>query len=688
MTRENTPLRVLWAGSLVTLLILVTKLSESTSGSPDREQLVRMVGTYRVSECRLTGGFPWAPVHGKDRLEMVEDLRRAAGALDRSPAKRSPEVQGNLGLLALLNSQYSLAIDLFARAASKAPGESPWLTDLSVAQFAAADAEGKPYLFLQALDTAQQALRLNPRSPEAIFNVAVVAERLHLTLTAQKAWEDFLDVETDPQWRQEAEQRLRKLLEPTAGERWLILRGKLGIVTGRDFEASLQTALIQFPQQLRQWVQEDLLSRWAIACEASPSEDAKRLYMAISEIGRALAKQKGERSIDDATTAISKEICGPGSRLSAGHKAYAEGVSLYNQSRYMEAAIPLRRAETAFEEAGSKGALLWTRLWLGATEYFAKRHDLANARFIRILRDPALAGFPALRGRALWCRGQLALVHGNFDIALGLFGEARKWFEATREIENAGAMDALLADALRRAGRLDQAWSERLQALQRLSQYPQSHRLHNLLFESLDALLSEGLVFAGEVLQMEGALVAGKFGGKPSSTAANLLLGSRLRAEWSGKEALYALKQARRAFKQIDDAALREAFWVESLLIENEIKAKGLGRQEPLNLSKVIQYYEGLKQPVNAANARLQRARANIQSGDLMGAENDLVIGIGYQEAMAKEISDQAAFAEEWQDLFEELVQLYAVLRHDPERAFEFVERSRIPPCHTAAYLV
>src|SRR5215203_878817 len=646
MTRENTPLRVLWAGSLVTLLILVTKLSESTSGSPDREQLVRMVGTYRVSECRLTGGFPWAPVHGKDRLEMVEDLRRAAGALDRSPAKRSPEVQGNLGLLALLNSQYSLAIDLFARAASKAPGESPWLTDLSVAQFAAADAEGKPYLFLQALDTAQQALRLNPRSPEAIFNVAVVAERLHLTLTAQKAWEDFLDVETDPQWRQEAE------------------------------------------QQLRQWVQEDLLSRWAIACEASPSEDAKRLYMAISEIGRALAKQKGERSIDDATTAISKEICGPGSRLSAGHKAYAEGVSLYNQSRYMEAAIPLRRAETAFEEAGSKGALLWTRLWLGATEYFAKRHDLANARFIRILRDPALAGFPALRGRALWCRGQLALVHGNFDIALGLFGEARKWFEATREIENAGAMDALLADALRRAGRLDQAWSERLQALQRLSQYPQSHRLHNLLFESLDALLSEGLVFAGEVLQMEGALVAGKFGGKPSSTAANLLLGSRLRAEWSGKEALYALKQPRRAFKQIDDAALREAFWVESLLIENEIKAKGLGRQEPLNLSKVIQYYEGLKQPVNAANARLQRARANIQSGDLMGAENDLVIGIGYQEAMAKEISDQAAFAEEWQDLFEELVQLYAVLRHDPERAFEFVERSRIPPCHTAAYLV
>src|SRR5215203_443489 len=279
-----------------------------------------MIGLLRVSEGRLTGGFSWAPMHGS-RPMVARELRRASRELERSPARRSPEIQGNLGFLALVDSRYSFAIDSFTRAVKKSPGNAALLTDLSAAQIAAATADGKPYLFFEALDTVQQALRIEPMSPEARFNYAVTTEHLHLNLTARKAWEDFLDVETDPQWRKEAEQRLEKLCRPVAGERWLVLRRELETKNGHDYEASLQEALTRFPQQLRQWVQEMLLSRWATACVTGNAQQEERFYQAVSEIGQALGKNRGEQSIDDASSVLLKENCGPRNRLATGHKS-------------------------------------------------------------------------------------------------------------------------------------------------------------------------------------------------------------------------------------------------------------------------------------------------------------------------------------------------------------------------------
>src|SRR5215218_3483814 len=129
MTRGRVPRHSLWIGSLVALVLLWAKLSESWSEPPGREQLVHIIGPLRVSEARLTGGFPWAPIHGKNRPEVMRELRRASRDLERSPARRSPEIQGNLGLLALVDSQYSPAIDRFARAVKKAPGDAALLID-------------------------------------------------------------------------------------------------------------------------------------------------------------------------------------------------------------------------------------------------------------------------------------------------------------------------------------------------------------------------------------------------------------------------------------------------------------------------------------------------------------------------------------------------------------------------------
>jgi CHAT domain-containing protein len=523
--------------------------------------------------------------------------------------------------------------------------------------------------------------------PEALFNYAVAAERLHLNLTAQKAWENYLSVEADPQWRREAEQRLQELKEPTASERWRILERQLELGAAQDDKLAINEAERGFPQELRDWAQEKLLNKWAEACEAGASQEAGGFSHTVTSIGQLLADKRGEFSVINAATAIQKENCTGRNQLAGGHEAYAQGVLLYNQSRYIEASIPLRIAESAFEKTGSTAALLWTRLWLGGTEYYDRHHDQAEARFRAILKDPAIANFPALRGRALWCRGQLALVHADFDKALLFFNQARTLFEILGEMENAGALDALIADTLRRAGRYDESWSARFQALQRLSCYPGSHRLHNLLFEAPDALLSEGLVFAALEFQVEGSLVAERFSGKPSNIAASLLLGSRIRANWNIEDALSTLDHAQQFIRQIKDGELREAFWFESTVVEYEIYLRGSTKYEPAGIAKAIGYYEDLRQPINAAHARLLHARAEIRAGDLTQAEQDLEIGIGYQEAMAKNISDQASFAEEWQELFEEMIRLNAVLRQSPEKAFGFIERSRIPPCKTGADL-
>jgi len=149
--------RLLGAGALAGFLVLWASLSESQAGPPGREQLIHLLGSIRISEGRVTGGLPWAPID-RNRIEPPMELLEAARSLQRSPTRKSPAALASLGLLALADAHSTRAFELLEQAASKAPSDASILIDLSAALLAAAEADKKPAQMNDVQWTAHKAV--------------------------------------------------------------------------------------------------------------------------------------------------------------------------------------------------------------------------------------------------------------------------------------------------------------------------------------------------------------------------------------------------------------------------------------------------------------------------------------------------------------------------------------------------
>jgi len=134
----------------------------------------------------------------------------------------------------LLTWNYQPAIETLNHATHIRPGSFPLLIDLATAYFERAEASSSPADYEASLNYLGDAIRLEPANPAALFNRAIVYERLYLYGRAIEDWQQFLKIETDPGWQKEAEQRLQQLRarEHQRGQRQVVERLTLAQFTG------------------------------------------------------------------------------------------------------------------------------------------------------------------------------------------------------------------------------------------------------------------------------------------------------------------------------------------------------------------------------------------------------------------------------------------------------------------------
>jgi tetratricopeptide (TPR) repeat protein len=82
------------------------------------------------------------------------------------------------------------------------------MTDLASAYFERAEANGSQTDYYVAVDLLSQVLKGKPDDPVALFNRAVLYERLHLYDHAVEDWRHYLRADYNPTWNREARQRL------------------------------------------------------------------------------------------------------------------------------------------------------------------------------------------------------------------------------------------------------------------------------------------------------------------------------------------------------------------------------------------------------------------------------------------------------------------------------------------------
>ena len=122
--------------------------------------------------------------------------------------------------------------------------------DLATAYFERAEATSSAADYEAGLESLGKAIRLEPANPAALFNRAILYERLYFYDRAIADWEQLLKLEPDQQWKDEAERRLKEI---RSRQRQRGSRNSPETLSLSDFEQEMGTGNALTPARATPW---------------------------------------------------------------------------------------------------------------------------------------------------------------------------------------------------------------------------------------------------------------------------------------------------------------------------------------------------------------------------------------------------------------------------------------------------
>ncbi|HEX6051713.1 MAG TPA: hypothetical protein VFZ21_20740, partial [Gemmatimonadaceae bacterium] len=309
---------------------------------------------------------------------------------------------------------------------------------------------------LRALDAVDAALGQDSAYVPALFNRALILQRLFLTKSAAAAWSRYATADHDESWKAEAQAHRRALshLEDSLASRFFAQRAR-----DRTFM---------------------LLGQWGAAIESGDRSRAAGL------LGQAVALTDSLGGVRDRSALMtvtwlraqaSRATVDP--RVARGLVDLADGIALHDRGSYEAGESVLASAERSLREVGSPAAR-WAAFYRAACEANQAKFAVSDARLQRTIRE-ATRHEPALVGKATWVRGVIQLRQGNYEYANRLYEEARSLFVVAGDAMNEAAVSFLLAEGYALAGQTAASEREAYTGLRGLAPFRRSRYLSNLL---------------------------------------------------------------------------------------------------------------------------------------------------------------------------------------------------------------
>jgi len=672
------------AAALILALLTVPALRRSRI--TPAEQLIELTPrSARIVEPRVAGGFPWVPWRGTERSgDTAADAARlrlgglAGEWMQRADAEKTPDAQHAAGVALLLAERPLDALPRLQDAAQRSPDDAQAWSDLAAAQYAAAAQTARASLYPEALAAADQALRIDGEFAEALFNRALILERMGVTQAAREAWERYLKADPSSAWSSEAREHLQRLSRATSELRF---QGDLPLLERAAVEgdrARVAELVARHPQMSRLYAEGEFLGKWAEAEQQRASGEAARQLTVARAVGAALAQR--ESMVAGAVQAVDHATSAQRSNLAEAHVLYRRARIAYSRHRPAEAEPDLRRAAMLFAGAGSPMSYL-ARYFAACTRY--DQNDLAGSRaqLTGLLAEadahPELA---ALGAQVRWQLSLCFMTDDDWSGALPLLRVAEASFDRLGERNHLGFIRALLADTLACIGRPDESWNSRIQSF--ALQSAEGRRDHFLAvslgsaartelragrFDAARSLL-ELEVDADRQLKNDVLLT--------NALARTAVLGAALGDDASAARlAAEAIASARR----IEDAGLRTRALEDAAFASGASKLRSDPRGAREQLTRAIDGYRRGEKAFFLPESYLLRARAARTLGDPTAAADDLERGISGLERHGIHYSGTVigtGVFDAGRSLFHEAIRL-SLERGDPARALTYAERSR-----------
>jgi CHAT domain-containing protein len=651
-------------------------------------ELVSAVGSNRTVEPRLTGGFAYGPLRGPVRAgasigEIASpDVRIAAARIEKSATeRRTPQNLGALGVAFLLTGKPTEAVSALESATRDAPDEAELWSDLAAAYLTRAERERHLDDLAKAVNAADRATRIAPSIKEAWFNRALAIERIGgLRDEAKKAWEQYLTVDSQSGWAEEARSHLARLSSQSRVT-WKQQKDATVQAVARGDRAGVLKAAQQFPLALREYLMTDVLPLWAEAQLNGRKADARASLRRARLVADALADATTDPMMRDAVAQFeaSADLPQTANLFAGAYRRFAEAKQLFDQNR-LESSRPL------LEEAAARLRAVQCPLWAEArqnigTAWFREgQYD----RAVPVLRE--VASFAERRGYAqifartrrlfgmIWeLRSDLAASENEFRSSLALFTQGR-------DEENVAFVHNLLAENYRLLGQTRESWQQHDQALALLEKVSDI-RVSNPILTSTattcltDELPGTALVFLDAILDE-----AIQSHDAPSIVSAYLRRARILYRLGAFERAIDDLNHSREPLAAILDPSIARANETEVLVAEGELLQKTSPLQAIKALTVAMTWFEKSASASRLVNLYLARGRAYEQLANYDAAEADYRQGIAIFERehgrLPQERFRTSHYDAQW-DLFVQMMTFQVARRGRPDLALSFAERAR-----------
>lgn len=651
----------------------------------------------RAIELRTSASFAWAPCEPvaipNRRLWQAWCADQAARRPPR-PRDRSGDGEGGgqksppgeemhlkaLGQLLLGAPEHvgERAITLLWAALAARPRDPALLNDQGIALALRAAANDEPSDLVLALDALSRAVDVDGHRPEALFNQALLQERLYLPMAAERAWEACLALDATSGWAREAKRHLTLLRSSGARAGESIGQGRVlrQAVIGRQAAAALAA---KDRQAAREFAVEEALAEWGDDSMRGDRAGAALALQQARGIGKALIELNGDATAADAVRAIEgatgKDAVGA---LMEGHRSYGAARRLMRAYR-VEPAVPLLELAADRLGRGASPVAVWADLGLAAAHVQLGEYRQAEARLQSLLAQTDGRRYPALVGRAYWGLGWSRGRQGQLGAAYENYQRAVPFFTAAGENLSLADIHARLAEVLNLLGQPDLGWRHRYAALRVVTGGDPNH-LYYLLEDAALAAMEDGRPSAALSFQSEAVEVAHR-GGDHLRLAEALVSRGRIALALERREAAAAdLQQAGRASTGGASGTLRDRVEGDLAFLEGEarrisdpVAAIGL-------LERSIEFYRRRTLPLSLPAAYLSKARAELALDREREAEADFAAAAGLAAQQASAAGDQRfrlSFSDTVQALFDDIILHDAERSHGALAALDAAERAR-----------
>lgn len=574
------------------------------------------------------------------------------------------------GLLLLYHGKVARAVSVLEAAAEQKPSAAI-LSDLAAAYLALSE-DDRPWLRADAITAAARAAETGPSERYATFNLALALERMCLVHESRLAWERFLTLESDQEWRQEASQHLARLRQPAAIDRWEDEKDRAVTAAGAGDRAALASLARQFPHQMRDLLERDLLSAWADAA-GTPAE---RPRLAAAKLVAETFATKRERLYVDVIAFIENRSRAA-MTLTDGYRTYAQALAMRGDCS---------KAESAFGSALDRLTATGNPLaWAARFEQLEclYRRDPAGAapQLAKLASDLESLPYPTLRARTAALRGLCAMAGGRHTEAVGHYDRALKLLTELGDPDVTRLL-GMIDEAYRFLGDRETAWRYRMKALHSAVAAGNGPMQHAVLTGLARELVGAGRREAARAVldEMLANALASTEPAAPAFVAESLLRRIQLdNLGGSEDQAAADLTACAHAIELCSQPADRERLATELIVASAEHELAGRPSDALALIMNAISRIEATSDGLLQPRAFLCLARASISLGDPAAAERAFQHAIQIYETRRKGTGGdrlRITFFSTAQESLDAMIRFQAFDRRDARAAFTYSEQA------------